>query len=133
MKKIVAALTIAVVALSAWMVYSKLERARRESHAEHARREAAHRAALAPYQRDLPVGTSREDVDKYLISKHVKFSGVPGRGPADAASYEVYLDEEPGDGFACDRWYVYILLEFKMALPFDTLREIRIQEIGHCM
>ncbi len=91
------------------------------------------RTALIPYQRDLPIGMSRDDVDKYLIFKHVNFTGVPGREPSDAASYEVYLGEEPGESFVCDRWNVYILFEFKMALPSDTLREIRLQEIRHCL
>jgi len=133
MKIIVVAIAISVVALSAWIVYSKLERSRHESLAANALREAAHRAALAPYQRDLPIGTSRADVDKYLISKHVNFSGVPGREPSDAASYEVDLGEEPGESFVCDRWNVYIRLDFKSALPYDTLQEIRIEKIGHCL
>ena len=127
LKKIVVAIAIAVVVLSAWLVHS-----RRESLAAHARREAAHRTALAPYQRDLLIGTSRMDVDTYLASKNVKYSTLPGQG-SDGPSYEVSLGEEPGDGFVCDRWSVSILFEFKMALPSDTLREIRIQEIGHCL
>jgi hypothetical protein len=137
LKKIVAAIAIVVVVLSVWLVHSRLKQAKRESWA---RRDAAHRAALAPYLRDLPLGTSRADVDRYLASKNVRHFTVWGDRDTDGASYELSRSEEPGDGFACDRWYVSIGLEFKssggsreLALPSDILREIHTKQIGHCL
>ena len=131
MKRIVAFIAIAVVVLSAWLVHSRLERSRRE---------VAHRAALAPYQRDLPIDISRADVDKYLAS--IKATHLTGwdKEPADGPSYLVLLGEEPGDGFVCDHWNIYVSLKFKSSsgsrerpLPSDTLREIHIEQIGHCL
>jgi len=135
LKKIVAVIAIAVVAISAWLVHS-----RHKSLAAQARGDAAHRAALAPYLRDLPLGTSRADVDRYLDSKNVTRFTVWGDGVTDGASYELSRSEEPGDGFVCDRWNVSIALEFKssggsreLALPSDILREIHTKKIGHCL
>jgi hypothetical protein len=140
LKKVIIASAVIIIALFAWLVSMKLERERRELKTILARRDAAHRTALAPYLHDLPLGMSRADVDRYLASKNMTHFTVWGDRATDGASYELSRSEEPGDGFACDRWYVSIGLEFKssggsreLALPSDILREIHTKQIGHCL
>jgi hypothetical protein len=140
LKKFVVTSVIVIVALSAWLVNARLERAKHESETAQARREAAHRAALAPYQHNLPIGTPRADVDKYLASIRAIPATAPGELPTSGRSYQVLIGEEPGDSFACDRWNVYVVMEFKSAsdsrdipLPADTLQRIHIEQAGHCL
>ena len=67
----VVALGVALIALvSVGLIYSKLAQARRET---------AYRAAVEPYQRDLPVGMPRADVEKYLASRHVEYHAASYR------------------------------------------------------
>ncbi len=114
------ALAVFVVALvSAWLAYSKVTQARRE---------AAYRAATAPFQRDLRVGMDRADVRKYLDSRKVVYYSVR-YGGSDADTYEIKIGEEP-DGLVCEAWTVYVALEFNTA---DKLREVHVRKIGTCL
>lgn len=140
MKKIVIGAAISAVVLSVWLTHSKLERSKRESRVVQEQREAAHQAMLAPYQNDLRIGITRAEVDRYLALKNVTHSTRRGERPSDGACYEVSAIEEPGDGLACDRWSVFVALEFtssggsrEVAQPSDVLRQISIKGIGHCL
>ncbi|HEV7550904.1 MAG TPA: hypothetical protein VGP65_04440, partial [Candidatus Angelobacter sp.] len=96
MKKRIAFIVITGVALfSAWFAYSKTTRARRE---------AAYQRAMAPYQHDLPIGTTRTRVENYLESEKVEYHRVRFGGD-EADSYEIQIGTEPG-GLVCEEWRV---------------------------
>ena len=124
---------VSVIVLGVALAYLRYERWQRESQAAWARSDAAEKAALAMYRRDLPIGTPRAEVDRYFVSKNIAHFTLPGERPTDGGSYEVRLPDEPGDGLVCNRWTVSISFEFKVALPDDTLREIHIKRIGTCL
>jgi hypothetical protein len=107
---------IAVFALAlalTWPVYSLIRQARRD---------AAYRTAIAPFQRDLHVGMAEEKVKRYLDSRHVEYHPVR-LGGSNGPTYEIRVGEE--DSLICDR-DVYIALEFGNA---GGLREVHIKKI----
>jgi hypothetical protein len=129
-KKIVAVIVIAVAAASIWHLHSK---------AAEARREASYREALAPFQRDLHAGMTREDVRSYLDSKKIRWYPV---GAGGAWSYEINIGEEPSYNPFCESWTVYVAMDFASVgnetpepdpLPGDTLNEIRIRKVETCL
>jgi len=93
--------------------------------------EATYQSKLAHFQQDLPIGTARLQVEKYLTSQGILFS--------DDREIIAKLGDEPGDGFACDRWGVYVYFKFGRAersdevLPADPLTAISLRRIGHCL
>jgi len=117
--KFVVGLVVLIVASSAWFVYSKIAEARRES---------TYREALIPFQHDLQVGMSRMDVERYLKTRNTDYHAVR-YGGSGADTYEIKIGEDPG-GLFCERWTVYVALEFSAAY---TLREIHIRKIGTCL
>jgi hypothetical protein len=132
MKKIVAVIVIAVAAASIWHLHSR---------AVEARREATYREALAPFQRDLRAGMTREDVRYYLDTKKVMYYPV-FYGAGGAWSYEVKIGEEPSYSLVCESWTVYVAMDFASSgnqipepdpLPGDTLNQIRIRKFGTCL
>ncbi len=100
--------------ISIWFIYSKVTQARRDD---------VYRTAIAPYQRDLHVGMSRADVDKYLDATQIPH--YPVRRGSDGVVYEIKIGEDPGK-LICE-WNVYISFEFDHA---DTLTDIRIKKQG---
>jgi len=110
---------LAVALLSAWFAYSKVTQARRE---------ATYHAAIAPLKSGLPVGMDRAEVKKYLDSHRVDYHAAR-YGGRDEDTYEIKIGEEPGN-LVCERWTVYIALEFNAA---DKLREVHIRKIGTCL
>ena len=120
MKRILAVVIVLLLALgSTWLVYSKIEQARRET---------AYQTAIAPFQRDLRVGMERTDVQKYLESKSIAYH-VVRYGGNDADTYQIKIGEEPGS-LVCEAWNVYVALEFNGA---KQLREIHIKKVGTCL
>jgi len=121
----------ALVVFSAWLAYSKVSQARRET---------AYRAAIAPFQRDLSPGTARANVEKYLDSRGVAYHWMYDGG--SAASYFVRIGEEPG-GLACKSWKAYIVFQFDASDrqrddvlkldPFDKLKDVQIMKTGTCL
>ena len=122
MKKIIATVFIVIACLSAGLICFKVVRARRQK-AVQAQRKTAYREAMRPFQRDLSLAMARADVEDYLLRRKVQY------GPSEGGSYFVQIGEEPGDSLVCDRWSVYVALDFKSA----TLSKIHIQKIGHCL
>lgn len=108
-----------------------------------ARRNAGYEVLLRQYQSDLHVGMTRTEVARYLDSHQVPYGPVFEGESGDAWSYDVRIGEEPGDGIACDKWYVYIKFNFTATKPIagpevapvdsDTLREIKISKVGVCL
>jgi glycosyltransferase involved in cell wall biosynthesis len=147
-------LTIAAtLAFFGWFAYS--------SHSKkiaQARREAAYQASLAQFQSDLPSGTSRAEVEKYLHSRGMEYQRwftlrvvTPNpnnpRAPVtasheygDAESDLVDIGRDPGD-LACNYWVVDIILEFdrsgepaathpgREADSSDKLKDVQIKKI----
>jgi len=51
-------------------------------------------------------------------------------GGNDADTYEIKIAEEPSHSLACEKWIVYIALEFTAT---DKLRDLHIRKIGTCL
>jgi len=111
--------------------YRRYEARRRDNAGIAAELDATYQAQLSEFQRALPLGTARSDIEKYLTLQKTQFSS----GREDV----VKLGDEPGDGFTCDRWGVYVYFKFGRVrrsdevLPEDPLTEITLQKIGHCL
>lgn len=131
MRKIITFALLGLIAVSAWLTYSKVMQARRES---------AYREAMAPFQHDLHLGMARTEVAKYLDSRRAGYSWQSSENGENALAYVVKIGEEPG-GFLCKPWWVYIALEFdpsgkkrKMEPdPLDKLKDVHIKKIGTCL
>jgi hypothetical protein len=119
MRKIIGLAVLGFVSVSPWLIYSKVTQARRET---------AYRVAIAPFQRDLPVGLAKGDVEMYLDSRKIDYHVVKVGG-SEGETYEIKIGEEPGS-LVCERWEVYIALEFS---SHDTLREVHITKSGVCL
>lgn len=118
MKKFIVFAVLGIIAISAWLIYSKVTQARQD---------AAYQKTLSQFQRDLPTGTSRAAVKKYLDSRKIEYHLV-GHGGDEADSYEMEIGKEPG-GLFCEPWIVIVSLEFNSA---DTLRNVQILKLGAC-
>jgi len=116
MRKIIVVALFALALVATWLVYSKVTQARRET---------AYRAAIAQFQRDLPMGTARGDVREYLGSRKMDYY-VAG---SQADTYEIKIGEDPGN-LVCEPWNVYVALEFSAA---DKLCDIHLKRVGTCL
>jgi hypothetical protein len=94
-----------------------------------ARREASYRAAMMPYKRDLRVRMDRAEIQAYLDSHHVEYQKVR-YGGNDADTYEIKIGEEPDSSLVCEKWTVYVALEFS---PADKLRDVHLIKFGTCL
>jgi hypothetical protein len=103
--------------------------------AAQAQREFEYNNVLSAYQRDLHPGMTRSQVKAYLGSRTISYlpEGTNER------QYDIPLGDEPGDGFVCDRWNVYVALNFNTSANVDEpserdmLQDIKIEKIGHCL
>jgi len=116
MKKCVTFAILVVALLSGWLAYSKVTQAWRD---------AAYRAAMAPFQRDLRVGTSRADAEGYLHSHGVEYHATNF-----GETHLMQIGEEPPGNLWCEPSRVSIALEFGSG---DTLTEVQIRKIGTCL
>jgi len=116
MKKGAVLVVFAVALVSGWLGYSKYMQTRRE---------AAYRAAVAPFQRDLHVGTPRTSVETYFHSHSVQYNAID-----NGHTYLVEIAQEPPGNFWCEPWRVYVAFEFGSA---DTLNEVHIRKLGTCL
>jgi hypothetical protein len=71
MRKGIIIVAVGVVLISALFIVPRVRQSRRE---------AKYRVALAPFQRDLPIGTARGEVKKYLDSRHAAHLRIGLRG-----------------------------------------------------
>jgi hypothetical protein len=133
MKKAIVVIVVAGVLLSGWLVYARREARLAEARAAQAKRDAAYQVVLAKFQGDLQLGMPRSGVERYLQSRRAPYV-TDGNG-----DIRHQIGEEPGDGFVCDRWNVYVDFHFSRAQgeldasEFDHLTSIGIQKIGHCL
>jgi hypothetical protein len=132
-KKLLVIFAVTLLLLSLYLVraYRRYESQRKANARITAGLEAGFQSQLAHFQRDLPLGTPRVEVEKYLTSQEI----LHGRD----RTIIVKLGDEPGDGLTCDRWSVYAYFEFGPAQaeaepsPNDDLKIISLQRIGHCL
>ena len=120
MRKIVT-LTIvgAAVLISVWLIGSNVGQSRRNS---------GYRTAVAQFQRDLPIGTPKEEVRRYLDSHNIQYYAAT-RGGSRVEAFEIKIGEDPG-GLACEPWDVSVALEFS---PTDLLKQIHIRRSDTCL
>jgi hypothetical protein len=92
---------------------------------------------MAPYEHDLPLGTPRADVQKYLESRGIKYFEIGRRSRLHPeGSYAVNLGPVSGDIF-CD-WSAFVVLDFELlgsssspaSMPSDPVRGVRIAKIA---
>jgi len=88
----------------------------------------SYRAAVAQFQRDLPLGMPKEDVRNHLDSHNIQYYAAR-RGESRVVAFEIKIGEDPG-GFACEPWIVSVALEFNSA---DVLKQIHITKSGTCL
>lgn len=120
MRKILALTVVAVaVFLSWWLISSKVTQSRRSS---------SYRKAIAQFQQDLPIGTPKEDVRKYLDSRNIQYYAAK-RGENRVEAFEIKIGEDPG-GLVCEAWDVFVALEFN---SIDALKQIHIVRSGTCL
>jgi hypothetical protein len=92
------------------------------------KRDSTYRTALDQFQRDLPIGTPGAEVKKHLDSRNSNYSVVK-RGGNSGEAYEIKIGEDPGN-LVCERWDVYVALEFNSA---DMLRQVHITRSRTCL
>ena len=109
----------ATVLVSVWLTASKAAQSRRDS---------AYHKALFQFQHDLPLGTPKDEVKKYLDSRNVQYF-ADKRGGSRIEAFEIKIGEDPG-GPVCEPWDVYAALEFS---PDEVLRQVRIRRTGTCL
>ena len=97
-------------------------------HIVDARRNAAYHAAIAPFERDLNRGMSKDTVEEYLHVHKIQYNTVHvGGSPGERI--EIQIGEEPGS-LVCDPWRVSAALEFDQQ---SHLTDIHIVKIGTCL
>jgi hypothetical protein len=114
-RKIVPVVIVAAVTVAGYLVYD---------HIEHDRIDAAWAQELHQFERDLPVGTLRPDVEKYLDARRM-FPRL-----RNDRNYEVKIGEQAGDGLVCASWNVYLLIQFDST---DKVSDIRLRKVGRCL
>lgn len=134
------AIAFAVVLLFASAI---LLRRHQRANVAQAQRDASYTRVLAIYKHDLPLGITRPQVKAYLDRHGVMYTGMYWGQRPDAPAFAVKIGEDPGDGWVCDRWAVYVGLDFNASgvekfddfdgLPTDKLYEVKLHRIGHCM
>jgi hypothetical protein len=67
-------------------------------------------------------------VDRYLKTNGLQYQAKKSDGSNN--SYWISIGEEPGDGLVCNRWWVYIAVDFSAT---DDLASVHLQKIGHCL
>jgi hypothetical protein len=114
-------LTVAGAALltSVWLISSKVAQSRRNS---------VYRMAITQFQRDLPIGTPKADVRKYLDSHNIKYFAAT-RGESRMVAFEIKIGEDPG-GLVCEPVDVSVALEFSSS---DVLEQIHIMRSWTCL
>ncbi len=91
MKKGIVFAIIALILVSTWVVWPRVKEDRRE---------AAYQAAMAPFKRDLPIGTVGAEVKRRLDSQKISYN-VVNIGGNGGWTYEIEIGQEPGGYCVC--------------------------------
>jgi hypothetical protein len=111
---------VGVVLVSAAVIVPKVRQSQRE---------AAYGRALAPFQRDLPIGMPRGEVHTFLDSRHEAREDWPS-GEYGGSAYAIKVGEDSGT-LICAPRRVYVALEFDSA---NVLRDVQIRrQLGGCL
>jgi hypothetical protein len=130
-KRIVASIAVLAIAVSSLILYRRHQAQEAHLHAEWQAAELVWQESLKQYQHDLPIGTSRAGVRKYLDGQKALY--------LDGHEIMVKIAEMPDPGPVCDSWYIYVSLAFARAQnraedsPLDTLTGASIKRVGHCL
>jgi hypothetical protein len=113
-RRIVPAAIIAAVTIAGYLVYDHIRRERID---------AAFAQAVQQFEHDLPVGTPRLTVEKYLDGRTFpRFR--------DNGSYEVLIGKQAGDGLVCVSWNVYVVIHLDST---DKVSDVRLRKVGRCL
>lgn len=123
-------LAIIVIGLGIWFAHTRDVKARQQ---------ATHEAAVTPFQRDLPIGTSRADVEKYLQSRGLKYSATWESGKRSWSDV-VELEKQVDATGRCVSKSTLVSLEFNssgqsandLPQPTDKLQHIYADNPGPC-
>jgi|SRR5215472_3284495 len=103
MKRAIIGAIILIALGLGWIVHSRVRRSRQQM---------ADAAVMAPLQHDLPVGTPRDVVKRYLDSRGINFGEVDQQSRLHpVGSYAVSLGPRSVDIF-CD-WNAFIVFDFQ--------------------
>lgn len=132
-KVLLALIGIALLAVFGYLAYGyrNLKLQSEAAARTRAQLETKHQAQLVEYQRDLPIGTPRSEIRKYLDAHRIAYN--EWRHGEIVAT----LGDEPDVG-VCDSWRVYLSLEFvpqkeSETSPLDRLAQISLKRIGKCL
>jgi hypothetical protein len=122
-------LAIVVIGVAIWFAHTRDVKDRQR---------ATHEAAVTPFQRDLPIGTSRADVEKYLESRGLKYSAT-WESARRSWSDVVEVDKQASETGRCAK-STLVSLEFNssgqsandLPQPTDKLQHIYIESPGPC-
>ena len=93
--------------------------------------ETEYQSQLARYQQDLPPGTPRAEVRKYLDLRKIQYNESGG-------AISIFLGDEPDVG-TCNYWRVSVALDFPNVTarvepsPQDVLGSVSLKRLGHCL
>ena len=120
------------VLLFGGFTYRKIKQKEATAARVRAELDVGYQAQVRQYQRALRIGMPRSEVLKYLDSGKTLYS-------QSQREISVGLGREPGDGLVCDYWTAYASMEFAHpedqteASPADTLANLSLKKVGHCL
>jgi len=130
-KRVVASIAVLVIVVSSSILYRRHQAQQAHLHLEWRAAEVVWQEFLKQYQHDLPLGTSRAGVRKYLDGQKALY--------IDGHEIMVKIGEMPDPGPVCDSWNIYVSLRFTRAQnqaadsALDTLTGATLKKVGHCL
>jgi hypothetical protein len=130
-QKVAALIALLVIALSLAVLYRRHEATRAHLRRERQAAEMVWQEFVTVYQRDVPLGTARSEVKKYLDGQKARY--------IDGRNIMVRLGETPDDGLFCAYRYVYASFDFSPPQnqtdpsPLAKLTGISLKRVGHCL
>jgi hypothetical protein len=116
MRKAFKIIAVICALLGVFFVYSR---------ATQAHRDRTYREKLVPFQRDLHVGTTRLEVERYFHQHDLIYNAIDS-----GDTYLIQIAEEPAWEPWCEPWMVNIAFEFDSS---DRLTDIHIRKFGTCL
>ena len=108
---------VGLLAMGAWVCHPRREELRFQDE---------ERSVMTGYANDLHAGMPKSEVEAYLASHSTKYLNEN----QPHGNLLVKIAEEPGDGFVCDRWFVYAQMEFDSEGP---LLRVCTKKVGLCL
>jgi type II secretory pathway component PulL len=130
-KRIIVSIAALVIVVSSLFLYRGHQTQQAHLRLEWQAAEMVWQEFLKQYQHDLPIGTARVGVRKYLDGQKALY--------IDGHEIMVKIGEMPDPGPVCDSWNIYVSLTFTRAQnqaedsPLDTLTGASLKRVGHCL